>query len=96
MPTLIANSLVHVQYIRDAVHRPGATGRCQGISFKSATEERNWRSTTEVQMSMPLLDCRHSHAGTCIFPDNPRKIDKLCEIYEARPASLRERDLDEP
>ena len=27
----------------------------QGVSFKSAQEERNWRSTTEVQMSMPWL-----------------------------------------
>ncbi|CAJ1342310.1 unnamed protein product [Effrenium voratum] len=30
--------------------------RQKGISFKSATEERNWRSTTEVQMSMPKID----------------------------------------
>ena len=29
--------------------------RQKGVSFKSATEERNWRSTTEVQMSMPPL-----------------------------------------
>jgi len=30
--------------------------RQKGNSFKSATEERNWRSTTEVQMSMPTID----------------------------------------
>ena len=34
----------------------------QGISFKSATEERNWRSTTEVQMSMPQLGMDSSKA----------------------------------
>ena len=30
--------------------------RAQGISFKSPAEERNWRGTTEVQMSMPSLN----------------------------------------
>lgn len=39
--------------------------RQKGVSFKSPAEERNWRSTTEVQMSMPKIDklCEIFEAG---------------------------------
>lgn len=39
--------------------------RQKGISFKSPAEERNWRGTTEVQMSMPKIDklCEIFEAG---------------------------------
>ena len=37
--------------------------RSQGVSFKSPAEERNWRGTTEVQMSMLSLGGKMRKVG---------------------------------
>ena len=49
----------------------------KGTSFKSAMEERNWRSTTEVQMSMPHLGCLRAQ----IFMASPRRTVRLCALF---------------
>lgn len=58
--------------------------RCpQGVSFKSPAEERNWRGTTEVQMSMPSL------GGKWQMEKNVQK-SKKCQIVWLRNASAKE------